>query len=171
MSVRVWAPDFRSSISVSDTTVGVREGGIWFKPAGGYSAAAVEHIITGVILLFTPHLCPLLPTRQNDIYRVPCSGLWPWKPSLLLNAHPTLPAPHVSQWECGMESPQGREERLTDLCAWSALTQNMEMWVERWFYTSDLRKHACKCFCSCCVLLCYGLFLTQYVVFTLWGSI
>lgn len=57
----VWAPDFRSSISVSDTTVGVKVGGIWFKPAGGYSAAAVEPIIAGVIPLLAPHLRPLLP--------------------------------------------------------------------------------------------------------------
>lgn len=101
------------------------------------------------------------PTRQNDIYRVPCSGLWPWKPSLLLSAHPTLPAPqHVSQIveNVGMESPHGRAERLTDLCAWSALTQNMEMWAASWVYTSDLWKHVCKLFYFCCVLLCYGLF-------------
>lgn len=146
----VWAPDFRSWIPFSDITVRGRNRGIWFKPAGGYSAVAVEHIIAGVILLLAPHLHPP-PTRQDDIYRVPCSGLWPWKPSLLLNAHPTLPAPqHVSRIaeNVGMGSPQGRAEWLTDLCAWSALTQNMEMWAASWFYTSDLQNYECKCSAS-----------------------
>lgn len=135
--------------------------GIWFKPAGGYSAVAVEHIIAGVILFLVPHLHPP-PTRQNDIYRVPCSGLWPWKPSLLLNAQPTLPAPqHVSRIaeHVGMENPQGRAEWLTDLCAWSALTQNMVMWPTRGFLHRWPTEPQIQ-ICFCCVLLCHRLFFS-----------
>ncbi len=110
----VWVPDFRSSISVSDTTFGVRDGGIWFKPAGGYSAAAVEHIIAGVILLLAPHLRPPLPPGRMtfigsravvcDRENHRCS--WPHIPPFLSDSG-----------ECGMESPQGRVGWLTDLCA------------------------------------------------------
>lgn len=56
------------------------------------------------------------PTRRNDIYRVPCSGLWPWKPLLLLNAHPTIPATlQVCQTakNVGMERLQGQNGWLT----------------------------------------------------------
>lgn len=61
ISVRVcwvWAPDFHSLISVCDDTLGVKDGGIWFKSAGGYSAAAVERIIAGVILPLAPIFFP-----------------------------------------------------------------------------------------------------------------
>lgn len=83
----LWVPDFHSSLSVSDTTSGVRSGGIWFKPAGGYSAAAVKYIITGVIPLLAPRLRPPPSAMQNDFYRVLCSGLWPWKPWVLSDTH------------------------------------------------------------------------------------
>lgn len=79
---------------------------IWFEPAGGYSALPVENVIARVILLL----------RRNDIYRVPCSGLWPWKPLLLLNAHPTIPATlQVCQTakNVGMERLQGQNGWLT----------------------------------------------------------
>lgn len=106
----VWAADFHSPISGSDIAFGVRDGEIWFKPAGGYSEPAVENIIASVILLLAPNFCHLLPTGRVTFIGSHAAVCEHEKPPLLLNK-PTLPAPqHVCQTvkTARMESLQGR---------------------------------------------------------------
>lgn len=127
----LWVPDFHSSLSLSDTASGVRSGGIWFKPAGGYSAAAVKYIITGVIPLLAPRLRPPPSAMQDDFYRVVCSGLWPWKPWVLSDTHqPFCPAVcPPDNGECGRGHVQ--YEAVGRLFAW-AVTENVKFTLVDW---------------------------------------
>lgn len=121
----------------------------------------MENIIAGGDPTFASLSSSPPPTRQNDIYRVPCSGLWPWKPSLLLNAHLTLPAARqVCQIaeNAGMESLQGQN-------GWLTCVRGLKIWksAASWCYTNDLRKRIWTFFCCDCSFLSSGLVFFLFI--------